>query len=62
MLSVFLDQPLDMTNLAPTEAATTLQPNRTEPELGLHVRSFYVDMRWLTTVSGIKEEPVWPLD
>jgi hypothetical protein len=62
VLSVFLDKPLDAVDLAPTEAATTLQPNRTEPELGCHLLSLDVNMGWLTTVTRVKEAPVWPLN
>jgi hypothetical protein len=51
VLPVFLDKPLDAVDIAATEAATTLQPNRTEPELGFHVLLFDVDVRWLTTVA-----------
>jgi hypothetical protein len=59
---VFLDKPLDTVDFAATEAATSVQPNRIEPEPGFHVLSFDVDMRWFTAVAGVKEEPVWPLD
>jgi hypothetical protein len=49
-ICVVRNQPLDLSNLVPSEAATILKTNRIEPELGFPFLTLHMDMRRLMMV------------
>src|SRR5262249_38003925 len=59
LLPMLLDQLVDAVDFFPAEAATALEPDRVEPEFRLAVVSFDMDVRRLTPIAGIEEEPKW---
>lgn len=54
MSFILFNQPLDATQLPAFEAATVLQPNRLEPELGEIIVPFDMDVNRLIVVPGIE--------
>src|SRR5579864_3410465 len=56
MLLMLDDYCLDSSDLIGTKPMTALQLHGFEPELGLQVVAFDMNMRRFTTVTGIKEE------
>jgi hypothetical protein len=56
---VVRNQPLDLSNLDPPEAAAILKANRIKPELGLPFLPLHMDMRRLVMIRRVEEQPVW---
>ena len=54
---MLLDQLTDAVNLFPPKAAAALQPDGVEPELCFASVAFDMDVRRLTPVAGVEEEP-----
>jgi len=55
---VFFNKLLYSIDLCSAESAAILQPNRVEPEFSLIVLTLNVNVWWLLTISGVKEESV----
>jgi hypothetical protein len=55
---VFLDQFLNSINFSPGESAASLKSHRFQPELCDLVVTLNVDVRWLSSITRIKEEPI----
>jgi hypothetical protein len=53
---VFFHKFTDAINFVAVETAAALKPYRCEPELGLLVLTFDMNMRWFVAVVRIKEE------
>jgi len=56
--SVFLDEPLYPIDFTSTESSTPFNPDRIEPEFGLHLLAFNMNVGRLITIARIKEESV----
>src|SRR5438128_11542371 len=55
---VFFNDLDDLSQLFFIEALIPLKSWRRQPELGLAIIAFYVQVRWLGAVSSIKEKPI----
>lgn len=54
---MLLDQLTDTIDLFAAESVAALQPNGIEPELRFTVVPLNVDVRWLTAIPSVEEEP-----
>jgi hypothetical protein len=57
-LPILLDEGLDRADLSASKPPTPFQPHWIEPELGLGVVAFHMDVGRFAAVRGIEEEPI----
>jgi hypothetical protein len=58
LLLVNLNQPLNAAKLIRTEAMAPFKPNRIDPEFGLVIVAFDMNVGWFIAISRVEKEPV----
>jgi len=58
---MFSHEPFDLAYLHPREPTAALQANGVQPQFGDIIVAFDMNVGRLVPITGVEEEPVWPL-
>jgi hypothetical protein len=60
LLRVRIHEAVDIAEFCSSKSTAAAQPYRVEPKLRDTIVPFHMDVRRLTTIARVEEEPIWP--